>query len=414
MNYKELILHHFAKVYVHSAMRRGGRPLRLRQWETLIPEAFRSALEQEQFLKTMESLEAQQLIQLGWAHRKKRDKLRWAELVDPQHLFGELGLPNPDIVETQLRETAQRLALKAQQLAQPDIEPFFTALATHSNVVSGQVSVRDLEDIFILFTHRDKAGYKGSIRSLSVRLYKDSKRLESILGILKRLVTLCNLDSNLLDGLPQRSFPVVWLAGPFIFFARDQARLDLHKTLSGDAGFAPMGLSAAFLAGLTRIELPGAAKLQTTDVSRGDLPITILTIENKETFFSLCKLNLPFTAYIYTNGWPNSAVRKILDLLVQQGYRLYHAGDLDPEGLAIYQYLHDHYGSRPFGMNLQVFEQYRSYGRPLSDVEIRSRRFITYLSRLTPEMQNLHDSILKNRIGIEQEIIDYPGLTQQP
>ncbi|AEJ20330.1 DUF2399 domain-containing protein [Gracilinema caldarium] len=408
MKYDELILHVFAASYPRSAMRQGGRPLRLRHWEQLLPEAYASAMEQEGFLQAMEWLEAQGLLRLGWAHRRKRDRLLWAELVDPRRLYANLGQPYPDTVEEVLRETARGLAQRARDAEQGDTEQLFTALASYPSFLDSLVSIRDMEDLYILLTKRKEGAYKGPIRSLSVTLFRDSKRLEALLGILKRLTTLCNTP-DLLLGLPRRNFPVVWLAGPFRLSAEGpdtedhsagaRLLLDLGQRSPLIGVGAPFGLSLELLAGATKLEIAGA--------TGRERDINILTIENKETFFSLWQMENPFTAYVYTNGWPNSAVRRVLELLHRQGYRLYHAGDLDPEGLAICQYLQDHYGSRPFGMDMATFERYRPYGRPLSDPELRSRRFEKYLSRLNPPLQDLARRIQESRIGIEQEVIDY-------
>jgi hypothetical protein len=420
MNYEGPILNLFAAFYPRSSMRQGGRPLRLRQWEQLLPEAYASAMEQEDFLQTMEGLEAQGLLRLGWAHRRKRDRLLWAELVDPRRLYANLGQPYPDTVEEELRETARCLAQRARDAEQGDTERFFTALASYPSFLDSLVSIRDMKDLYILLTKRKEGSYKVPIRSLSVTLFRDSKRLEALLGILKRLTNLVN-EPDLLVGLPRRSFPVVWLAGPFRLSAggsdTGDPRTDAlsehdscaeeHLVIAPRHGSAltgvgaPFGLSAELLAGATTLEIIGA--------TRGKRDINILTIENKETFFSLWQMELPFGAYVYTNGWPNSAVRRVLELLHRQGHRLYHAGDVDPEGLAIYQYLQDHYGCRPFGMDMATFERYRPYGRPLSDPELRSRRFEKYLSRLNPPLQDLAQRIQESRIGIEQEVIDYTG-----
>jgi hypothetical protein len=58
-------------------------------------------------------------------------------------------------------------------------------------------------------------------------------------------------------------------------------------------------------------------------------------------------------------------------------------------------------------MDLVTFERYRAFGRPLLNAEIRSHRFEIYISRLAPDLKTLAQEIVKSRIGIEQEIIDY-------
>ena len=55
MTEREILLA-FAERYPRSAMRTGGRPLRLRDWETRDPTITRSAESLTTFLETMETL----------------------------------------------------------------------------------------------------------------------------------------------------------------------------------------------------------------------------------------------------------------------------------------------------------------------------------------------------------------------
>lgn len=392
MNYEGHIQELFARAYIRSAMRRGGKALRLRNWEKLVPEAFTRAAEKEAFLSSMEDLAQQGILRLGWSHRRKRDKLLWAELQDPQKLFANLGKPQPEVLDDKLRNFANQLESRARIAGLATVERFFGSLSRYPGYLEQLLDIRDIEDIYTLLAHQDRPLDRFPIRSLSVQLYRDSKRLESLLELIKPLAKRLKQD-DLLSDLPRRSFPVAWIVGSL------QLRSGYRVILEGGNSYSPMGLSLELLQGATDLEIQSARGQQGF--------INILSIENKESFFSLPRMGLPFDGFVYTNGWPNSAVRQILDLLHKGGYNLYHAGDLDIEGLAILEYLHETYGTSPFGMDLVTFERYRAFGRPLLNAEIRSHRFEIYISRLAPDLKTLAQEIVKSRIGIEQEIIDY-------
>jgi len=83
----------------------------------------------------------------------------------------------------------------------------------------------------------------------------------------------------------------------------------------------PVTLNSCNLQGVDAVELPAAYS-------------TVITSENAAPFHEL--VTEPHTAIIvYTAGYPNAEVRRMLLLLAQAGARCLHWGDTDPDGLRI-------------------------------------------------------------------------------
>jgi hypothetical protein len=91
------------------------------------------------------------------------------------------------------------------------------------------------------------------------------------------------------------------------------------------------------------------------------------------------------------------------------GFSLYHAGDLDPDGILILQELAEAACSpvKPFYMDAATFDTYRDYGRKLEASMLRRISLIKPETLAIPGMASLVGRIQDTGLGVEQEIIDY-------
>lgn len=144
----------------------------------------------------------------------------------------------------------------------------------------------------------------------------------------------------------------------------------------------------------------------------------MLCIENKETFYALSAAFIhtffkSFDVLLYTGGYANKAVLSVLKTFYQSGFSLYHAGDLDPDGILIFQNLYEELDGKitPVFMNVHIFNFYEQYGRKLNQQIISRTKLIKPSIRSISDMQNLIELIEQTGIGIEQEIIDYNNFT---
>jgi hypothetical protein len=135
-----------------------------------------------------------------------------------------------------------------------------------------------------------------------------------------------------------------------------------------------------------------------------------LTVENKETFHAFVREPFGFGLVICTGGRPNRAVRTLLRLVAIAGFTVFHAGDLDPDGIAILGEVARLCGARNLGMNRAVFEQYLPYARPLDRTLVSRLKVIPSEDLELPDIAELASSIRVHGKGIEQEIIDYGPL----
>ncbi len=384
------ILLAFAERYPRSAMRTGGRPLRLRDWEKRDPSITRSAESLTTFLETMEALERQGLLRLGWWGRKKGERLAWAELVDPERLFQRLDRSTPDDLALGLRNSAKRLVRQTEGRNDRVSPDFFRIVVEHSNSLIDLVDSSDLDDLATLLS-QEPAFFSGvPIRSLSIRLFGDSKRLERLLPVAQKIARLGH-RLDLISELPSRSYPEVWIGGALECTPVDGSPWRIQK--------GPQGLSLALVRQLRSLRPIGGTSGK------------ILSVENKETFYALCDSALPFDAYVYCGGRPNRAVRQTLTLLHREGYRIYHAGDLDADGIAILGELGRLVNAQPFGMNVQTFDRYLPYARTLDAPLLRRLAQIPEDTRQMGGIGPLMERIAATGKGVEQEIIDY---SQEP
>jgi hypothetical protein len=139
----------------------------------------------------------------------------------------------------------------------------------------------------------------------------------------------------------------------------------------------------------------------------------VLMIENKETFYALAErrgeILLQYDAFLYTAGHPNRAVAALVSVLAVSNFSFYHAGDLDVEGILILQELAAIAGKAvvPVCMDGKTFDEYRQFGRTLEKSMLRRAALINDAVRGLPGIADLIARIEQNRLGIEQEIIDY-------
>jgi hypothetical protein len=259
-------------------------------------------------------------------------------------------------------------------------------------------------------------------RALSIRLYSDSKRLEALAALFapvfsraeRRSITAP--DFSALD----RSFPETMIAGKLNFFFGNKTEGEYPmtaktlRTPGAEAGPASLANPAGIILNLPLSSLRGLRRIVPAD-SSAEKPTdpSALMIENKETFYALAENReqyfSAYTAMLYTGGHPNRAVHTLLRALADSGFSLFHAGDLDVEGVLILQELTDMAGQPilPVRMDGPTFDRYRAYGRKLTPSMLGRASMISEATRRLPGITELLRRIGETSLGVEQEIIDY-------
>lgn len=400
--YEQVILELFAERYPTSAHAAGGRKLRLSCSSAFPFLDRRKPDEYESFLEAAEKLERQGIFMLQWKGKKKGEDLASLTLQDVPALFSRLNKPDPAELCTRFRAKAEKIAQHCDTISRP----FFAWLAASVTArdmdpVNGEPTEKTAEEVQLLVSalYQISTGLRRTTltRALSVELFSDSKRIEQLVRIFQPLLRRAERAGIALPpfDLVDRSYPETLVAGSLDFICKDTSKL---RNPSG----MPIGLPFESVMAIKHIEPCTHTSIK-----------ALLGIENKESFHVLAeRLDSGmdrFSAIVYVGGHPNRAVQALFRLFGESGWTLFHAGDLDPDGILILQELSDAAQTPvlPWMMNTEVFEQYRAQARPLdADMHQRALR-IREDTRNCCGLGRLLESILASGLGIEQEIIQY-------
>lgn len=384
------ILTSFAEAYPASAHSRGGRRLRIGDWQRRYPRIGADVEAKTEFLDAVEEVIATGLITPKWRRYREGDELQALYLDDPAGLYRLLGRPSPESVRERMLDCVNGPEWTGQRetpLRNCVRERVASLLA--AGHPTGVDSVEELRDLAIVLglTPADTRGLP--IRALSTRLFNDSKRLESILPSADKLTTevgLLRLSDSL--GLA-RSYPEVSLA------------------LSGDLLLERPEATWRCSGRPLTLPLPTVRAIAGIRLERG---AAVLSVENKETFYTAVeRLDASaFSCVVYTAGHRNAAVIALLERVRDSGGQLYHFGDLDPDGLQILIELRRALAVTvvPFAMDRDTYHRHAAFGYPLdSGRRERLARLLQPDSGLPAELVPTAREMLAAGVGVEQEVI---------
>jgi len=379
------ILEQFLADYPYSAQIRGGRPLRKGRWEQVFPAIETDPYIKDDFLSAAEELEKLGILSIKWARHRKGDLIEALYLKDPARLYQLLDLPSP---ERKREKSLELLADYSEGLSRGDVESedgFVEDLIAQMQtrleafIPTPCSDPKDLEDLLTLLAVDRNIITELPLRALSIHLYSDSKRLEALLPQADKL-TMSVSGEKLTDrfGL-SRNYPQTALRGDVEVILQDG---QVWK-LGGELLIFGKELVDHFA--LIHAEAP------------------ILVVENKETFMTLPFAQCRFAGLIYGGGHLNSAAVKLLQLVEQSGIKMYYFGDLDPDGLLIFQQAENALNGEliPWHMDTATYLRYIKYGYKLS------KGSLSRLSYLRSEyFTDLVELMRRHGQGIEQEVID--------
>lgn len=376
------ILECFAEAFPASAHYRGGRRLRRARWDEILPEIRSDVEAKQRFLEAVDELSAAGIISVRWRRFREGDEVDALYLQRPDLLYRLLERRSPaDIAEAMRRVLGEPLGADAEDSPAGAVARHVRALlaASHPTPFTDETELRDALRLLSVSPQQAAA---LPLRALSVRLFADSKRIERLLrpvDAATRAATGLRASETL--GL-SRSYP--------------EATIALHGTLQFGDGRSwrlsgeTVSLPPATIAALAAVHTDGA----------------LLTVENKESFSvaarALADNRADFGAVLYTGGYPNRAVQALLSLAVRTVAAVRHFGDMDPEGLLIYQEIAVLAPDlRPHLMDSTTYCRYLEYGRPLTTAETAQ------LNRITrSELSELVAAMRVRRVAVEQEVVD--------
>lgn len=220
------------------------------------------------------------------------------------------------------------------------------------------------------------------LRKASLVLYRDSKRLETVVSTIESLMRKYGdydgCDDILAECNVVKTPTQVIVKGNAILNLKGQV-LDLSK-IDGDIGLSTESLEDVF----------------SVDV----LGNRVVTIENLTSFYTYGNRD---DFVIYLGGFHNSVKRDFLKkVFAENASKSYmHFGDIDAGGFYILKHLRNKTGIRflPMNMNVQTLEQYKESVKTLtSEDRNRLERFLDDI-----EFKDVAHYMLKNNCKLEQE-----------
>jgi hypothetical protein len=365
--------------------------------------------ERESYLEAAESLEKQQLLSLIWVKRRKDETLSSLICRNTALLFELAGRPAPQSIVRVARKAA--LAAVSSFAAASAESGFFAFLGEKISPADTQrgldeQAVTDLASLCRALEHSEKI----TIRALSISIFSDSKRIEQLTAIFNPVLIRAKKQKLRIPdfiSLVDRSFPETLIAGKITFlFEKTGGAGEPVPLINGGGGILGLPLS-------TILTINSITPFTPDDSPKKTEAPTVLMIENKETFYALSEGGLfdgiEYNCCLYTGGHPNRAVGSLVKILAASGFRFYHAGDLDPDGILILQELRETAAKTvtPVRMDSNTFDRYYPWSRKLEASSIKRLAFVREELKAVPELGGLMQRIQETGRGVEQEIIDY-------
>jgi hypothetical protein len=414
-DWERKIIEEFISHYFDSASETGENRSALRVRSSLLFPNFDASRpdEKESYLEAAESLQRKGVINLNWEKRGKGERLKTLSCENFEKLFEEAGRLYPkteaEKIRSMLREKVRVIKestlLNSNATQKEKIIALLEFLSLHfsSREIGQGIDQHVMEEFIRLleFCSVSAQREKLTTRALSILLYNDSKRMGNLLSLCSPLLSRAQKTIPIPDfTFLERSYPETMIAGKIIIQFKNQ------KQSLVNAGGHILGLP-----------LESAETIETIQLVSEKKEKTVLTIENKETFYALGspqkhsdgKNLFHYDCFLYIGGYSNRAAAAIVKALAASGFSFYHAGDLDPDGILILQNIQELAEKPvvPVRMDAETFDQYKAWARSLSKSMLRQIEKIREETRGSPELAGLLRRIEETGLGVEQEIIDY-------
>ncbi len=220
------------------------------------------------------------------------------------------------------------------------------------------------------------------IRELSVKLFNDSKKLESIESQVRSLLYRYGEYDDKDTVLEEHNI----LRTPTYVMVKGKGILNFGQTIDLSKIDGDIGLSTKTLIQLRSVDLQGAE---------------VVTIENLTNFHKFQPKN---QLIIYLGGFHNFIKRDFIKRVnnCNPGTKFFHFGDIDAGGFYILEHLIKKTGITfvPLNMDIETLQNHKSYWKPLSEND-KSR--LQKILELSPEYKDVLQFMLNNNCKLEQE-----------
>ncbi|HLI05366.1 MAG TPA: Wadjet anti-phage system protein JetD domain-containing protein [Ktedonobacteraceae bacterium] len=360
-------------------------------------------------------LEAKGWLRLHWQKFERGNMLEAIDLVAQQEAIGGL---NALLGRTPIHEmrTRMRQLLDQQETHRGWFDSFVSWARTQldANKSVAPLSLQDLRESQDLLTALSAiADLQSPVfeRSLSVRLFKNSKRLEELRAGIVYVLRMHEpdaarygddewalLQAHHINRPPER----VPLTGPIDLLIRNtsRGRIESETYLRLEPGLSSISLSEDILRSAVVRACPAKA---------------IITVENLTSFSELLIIRPLDIMAVHTGGFASPSLTAFLYNIrdYRPGLPFFHWGDLDAGGLRILAHLRRRLGRViPLGMDIATFEQRSCYAQPLTSNDRESLGVLLSEPELADCASLLHH-LMKEDLKLEQEAIDAQSVLGQ-
>lgn len=364
----------------------------------------------------MQLLEAKGWLRLHWQKFEKGNLLEAIDLVARQEVIEEL---NALLGRTPFHDIRTRMhQLLDQQETHGgwfDSFVFWARTQLDANKSIAPLSLQDLRESQDLLTALSAiADLQTPVfeRSLSVSLFKNSKRLEELRGGIVYVLRMHEPDAagygddewallhvHRINRPPER----VPLTGPIELLIQNTSqsnRTESETYLRLEPGLSSISLPEDILRSAVIRACPAKA---------------IITVENLTSFSELLIIRPLDVMAVHTGGFASPSLTAFLYNICnyRPGLPFFHWGDLDAGGLRILAHLRRRLGRViPLGMDAETFEQSRLHAQPLASNDRESLGTLLNDPQLADCASLLHH-LLKENLKLEQEAISAQRVLDQ-
>lgn len=253
--------------------------------------------------------------------------------------------------------------------------------------------MKRLEDVLLALVNIEKLNKETYIRNFSEMVFHDSKRLQSILNPISRIL----MDYS--DGIGEKETILAQynlISNPgYVYIKGDWQIWCQEQHISVNMFHGGIAVSSDALDAIDRIAVPGGA---------------VISVENLTTYHDTKESQ---GAIIYLGGFLNTVRTSLLKKLYafEPDARYFHKGDLDPYGFLILENLKKKTGIpfEPLEMDLDTLRQCHRAGhfRPLDEAD---KKAIT--SPVLVDYQSILQYMIQHNCKIEQECFEAMKLEQ--
>ena len=302
-------------------------------------------------------------------------------------------VPKAELWEQQ-RKLLEKAAAQSERITGRFCTAMLERIAQRKDIEYGLAKdMKLLEDVLLALVHIEKLNTETYIRNFSEMVFHDSKRLQSILNPISRIL----MDFG--DGIGERETTLAQynlISNPgYVYIKGDWQIYCQGQYISVKMFPGGMAASSDALGAIDRIAVPGGV---------------VISVENLTTYHDTKEDQ---GAVIYLGGFMNTVRCNLLKRLYtfEPNAKYFHKGDLDPYGFLILENLKKKTGIpfEPTEMDLDTLRRCHRTGhfRPLDEAD---KRAINSLDLV--DYQPILQYMVQHNCKIEQECFEAMKLEQ--